>query len=100
MDPPGTPPSAATAPLRGAAASLGELTTDRWATARREERCMMKASPRVLPMVTPTDAAATHFPRPDDGDRVTPEDAAATHFPPSGAPRRQAPDLEDQVSLF
>ena len=74
----------------------GELTTDRWATARREERCM-KASPRVLPMVTPTDAAATHFPRPDDGDRVTPEDAAATHFPPSGAPRRQAPDLEDQV---
>ena len=36
---------------------------------------------------------------PDDGDRVTPEDAAATatHFPPSGAPRRQAPDLEDQV---
>ena len=75
----------------------GELTTDRWATARREERCMMKASPRVLPMVTPTDAAATHFPRPDDGDRVTPEDAAATHFPPSGAPRRQAPDLEDQV---
>ena len=52
----------------------------------------MKASPRVLPMVTPTDAAATHFPRPDDGDRVTPEDAAATHFPPSGAPRRQAPD--------
>ena len=75
----------------------GELTTDRWATARREERCMMKASPRVLPMVTPTDAAATHFPRPDDGDRVTPEDAAATHFPPLGAPRRQAPDLEDQV---
>ena len=75
----------------------GELTTDRWATARREERCMMKASPRVLPMVTPTDATATHFPRPDDGDRVTPEDAAATHFPPSGAPRRQAPDLEDQV---
>ena len=74
----------------------GELTTDRWATARSEERCM-KASPRVLPMVTPTDAAATHFPRPDDGDRVTPEDAAATHFPPSGAPRRQAPDLEDQV---
>ena len=55
----------------------GELTTDRWATARREERCM-KASPRVLPVVTP-------------------EDAAATHFPPSGAPRRQAPDLEDQV---
>ena len=55
----------------------GELTTDRWATARREGRCM-KASPRVLPVVTP-------------------EDAAATHFPPSGAPRRQAPDLEDQV---
>ena len=86
----------------------GELTTDRWATARREPPVFhvapdlpveryMKASPRVLPMVTPTDAAATHFPRPDDGDRVTPEDAAATHFPPSGAPRRQAPDLEDQV---
>ena len=55
----------------------GELTTDRWATARREER-YVKASPRVLPVVTP-------------------EDAAATHFPPSGAPRRQAPDLEDQV---
>ena len=103
MDPPGTPPSAATAPLRGAAASLGELTTDRWATARREPPVFhvapdyINASPRVLPMVTPTDAAATHFPRPDDGDRVTPEDAAATHFPPSGAPRRQAPDLEDQV---
>ena len=81
----------------------GELTTDRWATARREPPVFhvapdyIKASPRVLPMVTPTDAAATHFPRPDDGDRVTPEDAAATHFPPSGAPRRQAPDLEDQV---
>ena len=103
LDPPGTPPSAATAPLRGAAASLGELTTDRWATARREPPVFhvapdyIKASPRVLPMVTPTDATATHFPRPDDGDRVTPEDAAATHFPPSGAPRRQAPDLEDQV---
>ena len=55
----------------------GELTTDRWATARREER-YVKASPRVLPVVTP-------------------EDAAATHFPPLGAPRRQAPDLEDQV---
>ena len=36
---------------------------------------------------------------PDDGDRVTPEDAAATHFPPSGAPRRQAPDLEDPFVL-